>query len=62
MSDADIIKQICKSKADQALRERLFAGESLENAPEQLAQSISDYQNMSESEQQAFAKKGWKNG
>jgi len=62
MSDEDVIKQMIKSKAEQALREHVFKGESLDNAPEQLSSVAKDYMNMSESEKQAFMQKGWKNG
>ena len=62
MSDEEVIKQICKSKADQALREHLFKGESLETAPKELSESVESYLNMSESEKQQYTQKEWKNG
>ena len=65
MSDADVIKRIVESKAEQNLREHLNSGKdanSFADGSDVKDKVVSDYNQKSESEQQQFRKKGWING
>lgn len=63
MSDAEVIKRMLESKAEQKLRDAINEGRETisPNSIEDLAVHAK-YSQMSESEKQQFMQKGWKNG
>lgn len=61
MSDEEILKQMAESRANQRLRDHINEGKELGSSIED-QQALQRYNAMTESEQQNFNRKGWKNG
>lgn len=60
MSDERIVQQINESRSEQALREHIASGKSVENFEDKA--TVEKYNNMDESQKAQFTQKGWKNG
>ena len=61
-NDEQVLKQIIESRANQKLREHINEGKELKAFSIEDKQALERYNQMSETEQKQFAKKGWKNG
>lgn len=60
MSDERIVQQINESRSEQALREHIASGQSVESFEDKA--TVEKYNNMDESQKAQFTQKGWKNG
>lgn len=62
MSDAEVIKRMMESKAEQKLRESINEGREFSATTSEDTQVLEKYERMDESGKQQFMQKGWKNG
>ena len=62
MSDAEVIKRMLESKAEQKLRESINEGREFSATTSEDTQVLEKYEQMDESGKQQFIQKGWKNG
>lgn len=62
MDDAQIIKRLNESKADQNLREAINEGRQFSANTDEDKQALERYEQMDESAKANFTNKGWKNG
>ena len=62
MSDAEVIKRMLESKAEQKLRESINEGREFSATTSEDTQVLEKYERMDESGKQQFMQKGWKNG
>ena len=61
MSDAEVIKRMLESKAEQKLRKSINEGREFSATTSEDAQVLEKYEQMDESGKQQFMQKGWKN-
>lgn len=62
MSDAEVIKRMLESKAEQKLRESINEEREFSATTSEDTQVLEKYKQMDESGKQQFMQKGWKNG
>ena len=62
MSDAEVIKRMLESRAEQKLRESINEGREFSATTSEDTQVLEKYERMDESGKQQFMQKGWKNG
>lgn len=62
MSDAEVVKRMMESKAEQKLRESINEGREFSATTSEDTQVLEKYERMDESGKQQFMQKGWKNG
>lgn len=62
MSDAEVLKQMAESRANQRLREHINEGKEFDESNTENQAALNRYNSMSEAEQSSFKAKGWKNG
>ena len=62
MSDAEVIKRMLESRAEQKLRESINEGREFSATTSEDTQALEKYEQMDESGKQQFMQKEWKNG
>lgn len=62
MSDAEVIKRMLESRAEQKLRESINEGREFSATTSEDTQVLEKYEQMDESGKQQFMQKEWKNG